>query len=208
MSNRIRMELAVDSMYALDSRSGQAPSACVTPDFHMKLAPVISRTYPDVRYKVTRDPVTALADGTSCGAYLTYNRPAEMANPSACWLHTVDQAVFTSEAGWISPYKSACVAEPIELAMLELKWNGALDNLYSLHMGRPPTCTIPSTAEGRRRLTAPTSHTGPPIMAPIMGRAHHSRELRGTGLDVEEESASDEVESMSLGWQDLVGLHS
>ena len=214
MVDRNRVELAVNSMDDLDSRTGQAESACVNPDFHANLARVLSRLYPGLRYEVTRTPVEALASGTSCGAYLTYNHPAEMADPDACWLHTIGQALFNSEAGWITPWMSACVAQPIELAMMELQWNGVLDDLYSLYMGRPPTCTMP-TARRRRHLAASTSQARPPIMTASSQQAGPTiigRALKGSTRASNEEDgihadSSDASSDMALGWQDLVGLH-
>eukprot|EP00966_Prymnesium_polylepis_P266708 6161645-Prymnesium_polylepis.2 len=135
-----------------------------------------------------------------------------MADTNACWLHTIGKALFNSEAGWVTPYKTACVAMPIELAMLELQWNGVLDHLYSLYMGRPPTCTMP-TAGRRRHLAASFSQARPPIMTPssqqagptIVGRALKSGS--GTALDVGSPSSDTATNEMALDWQDVLGLH-
>ena len=74
--------------------------------------PAFNRLHPGLKYEPSSDPAGTLLNG-GCDAYLTYQHHEEQASPSTCWLHTIGQAIFPNEAGWVTPFSSDCIAHSV-----------------------------------------------------------------------------------------------
>jgi len=191
MSRRNISVLPINSMEDLTGTF--PPATCVTSDFH-NVYPAFDRLHPGLNYKASSDPVSALGTAHSCDAYLTYMLIEELASPSACWLNTIGTAVFRSEAGWVTPFRSECIATPLELALLDIQQSGDMKILLTRHLPTPESCAGPSTKAARRRRLDPNS---------VSIQSAGSGNLQNVGTS---SSCSPSLPAPALSWEDLSGL--